>query len=343
MENLKEKLQELKAVLLASPKEKFVGIATTADINNPPIIFGSVRETNTTIAVTIILRDTSFVEEITNTFDGIVDYFFVDSEVKNEVANLESIIAPKIKKSKYLIYKPNDFTVESLDMLVAILFSTLLGKKVFIIGAGNIGSKVSLKLCERGADVFLFDKDLEKTKKIVEGLNLVKRSLSQITAIESLGDGAKNADFIIGCTPGIPIIDTGLVEVMEVGGKIIDAGNRTVVPESLAVARRRDIEVLSLSSLGGYVGMIENFLFQRNILEKTRVKNFDGFSLITPGTLGIKGDILVDDVEQPHRVFGVCDGLGGLLPKEEGVATLKDLVANNREISIISTIEKLYK
>ena len=182
MQDFKSKLEELKNILSASAKEKMVGVATTADINNPPIIFGSTRETETTIAVTIILRDTSFVDEIINTFDGVADYFMIDPEVKNEAGNLESVILPKIKKSKYFIYKPNDFTVDSLDTLVALLFGTLLGKKVLIIGAGNIGSKIALKLCERGANVFLFDKDLEKTKTIIEGLKLVKRSKCLILA-----------------------------------------------------------------------------------------------------------------------------------------------------------------
>lgn len=140
MEKVKAKIEELKNILLALPKEKFVGIATTADVNNPPIIFGSIRETNSTIAVTIILRDISFVDEIVNTFDGVVEYFMIDSEVKNEAGNLGTLILPKIKKSKYLIYKPNDFTIESLDMLVAILFSTLIGKK-FLLSALEISAQ----------------------------------------------------------------------------------------------------------------------------------------------------------------------------------------------------------
>lgn len=339
MENVKVKLEELKNILLASAKEKIVGIATTADINNPAIIFGSVRETNTTIAVTIILRDTSFVDQIVNAFDGVVDYFMIDPEVKNEAGNLESVILPKIKKSKFLVYKPNDFTVESLDMLVALLLGTLADKKVLIIGAGNIGSKIALKLCERGAQVYLFDKDLDKIKKIAEGLNLIKRSKTSVNFAENVLDGAKDADLVIGSTPGIAIISPEIVEAINANGKIIDAGNRTVMPEALVAARSRGIEVLSLSSLGGYTGMIENFIFQRKILEKARMKNFDGFSLITPGTLGAKGDILVDDVDNPSRVYGVCDGLGTLLPKDEGVALIRDFVAKTPEIS---NIEKLY-
>lgn len=332
-------LDDLKKNLLSSKKEKILGIATTADQNNPPFILGSMRETKTTIAGTLILRDASFIDEIVNNFDGVVDYFFVDCELKNELHNLESIISEKVKKSKIFVYKPNDFTVDSLDMFVATLFSSLQNRKALIIGAGNIGSKIALKLCERGANVFLFDKDPEKTRKIIVGLNLIKRSKSSVKLAEDILIGAKDADLVVGCTPGIPVINAGVVEVMNTDGKIIDAGNRTVLPEALTSVRTRGIEVLSLSSLGGYTGMIENFLFQRKIFEKTRMKNFGDFSLVTSGTLGRRGDILVDDIENPSRIYGVCDGLGTLLPKDEGLSMIKNFVAKTPEIS---NIEKLY-
>ena len=343
MENIREKLESLRSVLLASEKEKLVLISTTADVTNPSIIFGSTRETKATISVVIIIRDKSYIDEILNIFDGVADHFLIDCENKNEAGSLVKDFFSKIKKSKAFIVKPNDFTVDSLDTFVALLFGNLENKKVFVIGAGNIGSKITLRLCERGADVFIFDKDLQKTQKIVEGLNLVKRSLSSVSSVSSLEVGAKGADLIIGCTPGIPIIGASIVQLMKADGKIIDAGNRTVMPEALSIARERGIEVLPLSSLGGHVGMIENWLFQRKNLEKPRIQTFGENSVITPGTMGARGDMLVDDIEAPKRVFGVCDGVGGLLPKEEGLALLREFVANNSGTGIISDIERLYQ
>lgn len=338
MDDTKTKLIELRDKLSTSSKERLVCIATTADLNNPPITFGSTKETNTTIAVTIILRDRSYIEDIVKVFDGFTDYFFIDPEVKNEAGNIETALLPKIEKSKWFLFKPNDFTVDSLDMLVALLFGSLVGRKVLIVGAGNIGSKISLRICERGADVILFDKDHGKAEKIASTLNLMAKSLNNISHVESLVVGARDADLVIGCTPGIPVIDREIVEAMKVKGKLIDAGNRTILPEAIAAARVRGIEVLSLSSLGGYVGMIENFLFQRKILEKPRSKDFGDFSLITPGTLGVRGDILLDDISNPVRVYGVCDGVGGLLPREEGYEHFRNSVAKTPEISKIKEL-----
>lgn len=332
-------IEEIKRQLFSSAKEKIVCLATTADVTNPAIILGTPRETETTIAVTVIFRDVTTMEKIINALDGFTDYFFLDSEVKNEIQNLESKAREKIKKSKILVYKPNDFTVESLDMLMALLFETLSNKKILILGSGNIGSKVALKFCERGAQIFLFGRNIEKTKTIVAGLNSIKRSKSLISQIWDFTDIQQSIDVVLGCTPGVPIVTKEIVEKMNPYGKIIDVGNRTIEPTALSLARERGIEVLSLSSIGGYRGMIENWLYQRDILGKTRSKHYNTFSLITPGVLGEKGDILVDDAEHPQKVYGICDGQGGLMERAEGKVTLE---STETEEKVFSKIKEFY-
>ncbi len=339
MENLSTQLEDTKKKLLSSSKEKLVGIATTAFIHNPPFIFGSFRETATTVCATIIIRDVSFLDEIIATFDGVANYFLIDCEVKNEAGTLELLAREKIHKSKVLVYKPNDFTVESLDMFAALLFPTFHDKKVLILGAGNIGSKIALKLCERGAHVVLYGKEYEKIKTITEGLNLIKRSKSDIEAGSVLS--ASGCDLILGCTPGIPIITKQIIQEMNAEGKCIDVGNGTVEEGAVAAAHVRGIEMLSLSSIGGYTGMIENWLFQRSFLEKKRVRSIEGIPLIVPGVLGAKGDILVDDVENPARIYGVCDGKGGLLPKEEGLTIIETYTKDTD--ATIQKVCSLYK
>jgi hypothetical protein len=243
-------LESIRSTLLQSSKEKIIGIAATADRTNLPFILGSIRETTTTIAATIILRDTSFLNEIIALFDGGVDYFMIDCEVKNEAGNLELLVRPLVKKSNILIYKPNDFTVESLDMFVALLFPSLQAKKVLILGAGNIGSKIALKLCERGASIYLYGKEYGKTKIIADGLNLIKRSNSIIEAVSE--SSAKECDLVLGCAPGIPVVTKKMIEDMHANGKVIDVGNRTIEVDAVVRAKERGIEVSSLSSLGGY-------------------------------------------------------------------------------------------
>ena len=58
-----------------------------------------------------------------------------------------------------------------------------------LIGAGNIGIKLALKLLERGADVILCRRNVEVLEKVVEALNLIK---SPNTIAKVIGENDKN-------------------------------------------------------------------------------------------------------------------------------------------------------
>lgn len=340
--NFIKPLKDLRGKLLVSKKERFLCVSTTANINNPPVFIGSVRETATTIAGNIILRNASILDAVAEIFDGKVDYFLVDCEKKNELNNLEVLLSKKIKKSKVFVYKPNDFTIESLDILLAIAYPSFRGKKAAVLGAGNIGSKIALKLCERGAGVFLFDRDGKKAGVIANGLNVIKRSNSIVRVAKNPEEAARGADLILGCTPGVPVISQKMVNLMSRKGKIIDVGNGTIEAGVLDLAQKRGIEALSLSSFGGYVGMIENWLFQRRFFEKKRKLPLGKYNLIVPGVLGGRGDIIVDDVESPKRFIGICDGKGDIIPREKTLLIFEDFLSKIKDRKLAFRIKKLY-
>ena len=131
MEEIKLKIQKLKKLLSESNKEKILCISTTANVNNTQVFIGGIRETSSTIAGNIILRNTDIIQYIIDEYDGFVEYFMIDCEIKNEIKDLESYIMPLIKKSKIVIYKPNDFAVELLDILISTIYTSIRNKNIF--------------------------------------------------------------------------------------------------------------------------------------------------------------------------------------------------------------------
>jgi hypothetical protein len=334
--------EEIRGKILSSPKEKLLCVSTTANVNNPPVFIGSIRETATTIAGNVIIRNTAVLDDLISCFDGVVKYFLVDCEIKNEVNNLESLVLKKVKKSQVFIYKPNDFTVESLDILVAGIAGSLRGMKIFILGAGNIGSKTALKLCERGANVFLFDKDFKKAKKIIEGLNLIKRSDTVIKLVKNKEKEIEGSDIVLGCTPGVPVINKKMIGQLNKNAKVIDVGNGTVDSEAVKFALERNLEILVLSSFAGYVGLIENWLIQRKFFEKARKRLVGDNSLIIAGVFGKKGDIIVDDVENPRKIIGICNGSGDIIPREKSREIFDAFLFQVRDKKLAFQVKQLY-
>ena len=132
--------------------------------------------------------------------DGKVDYIFVDAEkklplLKNpdysplksfkikvdnltiskyEFGNISAICNNFVQISKLHLFKGNDLTVETTWFFLVNYFKELSGKKFLIIGAGNIGSKLALKLVESGAKIVLVPKKNSKST-IASSINKIKQ------------------------------------------------------------------------------------------------------------------------------------------------------------------------
>ncbi|MFN8255586.1 MAG: NAD(P)-dependent oxidoreductase [Bacteroidales bacterium] len=337
---IKEELHKIKEKLLASDKKKLLSISTTANVNNPDFVVGSLRETETTLAGNIILRSANYIEEIISFFDGLVDYFLLDPEVKNELHDLEQHAKKWIKKSKYLVYKPNDFTVAALDMLIAVKSGSLAGKKIAILGSGNIGAKTALVLCERGAHVYLYDKDAEKSEKVAIGFNLVAKSIQKIIPVSTMEE-IKEIDIVIGCTPGIKAITKEIV--IKTKNYLVDAGNGCFTGEAIACAKETNKPIYVLSSFPGYYGMIENWIKTMAMNERKKIKKVSSLvSLISPGILGTRGDILVDNPENPTKIIGICDGTGDVLYGTEAVDEMEKILSDIDDPALKKKLRSLY-
>ncbi len=338
MSSLEINFNKIKKTLKSSKKKRLLCVSTTANKNNPEIIFGPPRETQNTIAGNIILRNSLYINKIINFFDGFVDYFFIDSEIKNELKNLEKLSLSKIKKSKFLIYKPNDFTVESLDMFIACKKGSVINKNVLIIGGGNIGSKIALKLCERGALVKIYSKNYQKTKKITEGLNSFKKGFQKITATNKK-EAVKNIDILLGCTPGIPVINEGIINNVKKDVLIIDVGGHTIEKKAIKLINKENLTLYNLSSMGGYIGLIENWLDNIKRIKNLKTKKIEkNLSLVSLGITGKKGDIIVDNVDNIKKIFGICDGLGDVFPTKEAKKYINSI---NNEVNNKKLLKKI--
>ena len=149
---LKDNLNTLKK---GSAKTVFT-IATTSKKEAEPYLT-PIRRSDLFSVCGCVIFEQSILKEIVEIIDGQVDYIFVDSEKKIpvtihpklnvvETGNLSKVCFQEIKKSRILEYKPNDITVNATWSFLSQKLNFLSGKKVSILGSGNIGSKLALKL-----------------------------------------------------------------------------------------------------------------------------------------------------------------------------------------------------
>lgn len=301
-------------------KSKKIGfvISTTSKFSNEKTIFLPIRKTNYGIFGAVSIYDLTIGKEIAKFLDGKIDVILVDGENKlKQLSNLVQEISKITSKTPVMSFKNNDLTTNSADALISFLLKNNITKKISIIGLGNIGTKLSLKLVERGFEVYVASKNLQRTKKIALALNLIKPRYCKSKIYPThLDNVTQNSDLLVGFSSGPSYISTEIIEKMKNDSILIDGGVGTIDKEGIKKAKSKNIQIYRLDIRSGFISevtlLFENQNFIHNISGK---KTLDGITIVAGGYYGNHGDIIVDDIKKPTTIIGIADGFGGLIKK----------------------------
>lgn len=315
-------LAQARAELVACDTDRrLLCLATTANVNNPPLYVGGLRITATAAAANVIISAPEFVASVIEAFDDIVDGILVDCEAKAGLQDLPQRVMAIAPRSPVVHFKPNDITVDAFDMLIALFRPDWTGRKVAVIGPGNIGAKAALRMAERGAAVALFGTDFEKLQRIVAGLTEIVYGAGRLDPALTSRDAVLGADLLLGCTPGVPAITQDMINDVSDEATIVDVGNGTLEPAAIARANERGLPLLCLTPAAGFCGFVEHWDRAQVLVSGLGRRQLGSdLTILSPGLIGARGDILVDDIEMPTRIIGICDGRGDILQGEEAQA-----------------------
>ena len=319
---------KLNKIKKKTKKKIIFSIGNTTKIDTEDYYLIPHRIFKNTIVFGIVVFKDKFAKLSTRLLDGKVDYIMVDAEKKilpksQEIpGNIERRVRENIKNSKLLIYKGNDLTVDSIDLFLTYYFNDdirgLGGKKITIIGAGNIGSKLALILIERGSKVVICRRDFKKSKLIAQTLNFIKpkNTVERVIPEDNIENASKNTDILIGATSGKPTINKKMINLLKNTAIIIDAGKGTLQNNAIELAQRRNIKIFRTDVTASLSGLIDKSLEMEKIMDKNfNIKKEKDYTLVSQGLLGSKNDLIVDDVNNPKVIYGICNGKGDFLRK----------------------------
>jgi len=190
------------------------------------------------------------------------------------------------------------------------------GKKIAVLGAGNIGTKISLLMVERGAKVFLTRKNFKKLNGTVETLNSIKPiyTREKVNPVKDNFKAIRSADIIIGATNGKPVISKRMLLQLSRKTIIIDVGKGTLHKDALSYAVKCGINIYRVDVSAALNGFINKSLMIENMnLEKLGRRKIFGETIVSGGLLGNFEEIIVDDIRKPKFVYGLSDGNGDFL------------------------------
>ena len=185
VKQLDQLIKDVLALKANKPLKLIFSLGNTKTFSNESVYFTPIRSTDEFILLGAIVYSEIEGETILNRIDGIFDFIYIDCEKKSKSSpfkkglfNLERVGIESIKKSKLRHYKGNDITIDSLDKLIFNLLENkkkhVGGSNILIVGYGNIGFKISLRLVERGANVYVLTNNINRSSKLIESINIIK-------------------------------------------------------------------------------------------------------------------------------------------------------------------------
>ena len=311
---------------LGIEKSVFV-LGNTRVKDNKTFYWTPVRRSKNFISIGIVIFSEDEARVILEEIDGYVDYIFVDCEKKSKnsnavgLFNLERLSYEIISKSVLKFYKGNDLTTDALDktILNVLKYSTKLvgGCNILIVGMGNLGFKISLKLVERGANVYVLNRNEKKAIKLIDTINLIKpaETLASAKFINNKNNFEIDFNFDIIVLTHLDTIPENDHIYLNTNKEcvFIDVGKGCLTKNQINQLVKNGNICLRLDvgdSLLEYIyteivfdGIKVNFIPTKKILNNRRI--------ISTGLIGDENDIVVDDAENPSFFYGICDGFGG--------------------------------
>ncbi len=209
--------------------------------------------------------------------------------------------------------KPNDTTVAALDALILHERGPdLAGLRCGVLGLGNLGFKTALLLAERNASVVARGRDDAKVSHLVEALNLV---LPRHSAAPVRVWSDEVVDVLVGAASGRGCVDESYLALLAPNALVIDLGIDNLAPSFVAEALAAGHRLARVDTRAGNLPLRSPAPgFFDEVYGAAEVA---GIRVVAGGVVGERGDVIVDRVVGPRSAYGLANGTGGVLRRED--------------------------
>tara|TARA_B100000989_G_scaffold138519_1_gene103030 strand:+ start:168 stop:1340 length:1173 start_codon:yes stop_codon:yes gene_type:complete len=237
-----------------------------------------------------------------------------------EFGNISSAVRKTFPSHKIINYKPNDLTVESIWFFLSHKFKNFANLKIAIVGSGNIGFKLALKLVESGSYVNLNRRDKVLGLQLASTINSIKpkNTLANAEYYEDPVRACALCDVVIGTgkTDSL-IINESMVSVIVKGGILIDCGKGNITESAIDYAYKLGLNIYRSDVTSGIISFVDQAIMIKKIINNKTGRKLlgDKIFIISGGIYGKLGDIIVDNFDAPKIIYGMADGRGQLIEK----------------------------
>lgn len=237
-----------------------------------------------------------------------------------EFGNISSAVRKTFSSRKIINYKPNDLTVDSVWFFLSNKLENFANLRVAILGVGNIGFKLALKLVESGAYVNLHRRNKTLGLQLANTINSIKprNTLANVEYYEDPIRACTLCDVIIGTANSDSlVINDSMIGVMVKKGIIIDCGKGNITQKAINYASELGLDVYRSDVASGIISFVDQAMsIKKMVNDKSGRRLIENKTyIISGGVYGKFEDIVVDNYNKPKIIYGMADGRGKIMEK----------------------------
>jgi 4-hydroxy-2-oxovalerate aldolase len=303
-------LWELRARAVKAGKFSVLNIVTGEKPHAEFAVSGNIHSTQSHVIGSVELTGDEQLASVLRIVEGRADVALLDIDRKPGAPGTPAATARMIlKKTALLTYLDSRVWIEAVeDQIVRLLNEDLEHAEIVIAGEHTRSESLALRLAERGARLSVITNRHPSGDAAPSG---------QIPFVGAESDAARAALSRASVVVVWPADQAWFGEELagHVAPKscILDAGIGAILPDGIAAAQARGCHLLRVNiwpALTGCLSGAHESLLETN--EAFGWGTLDGIQVVAGGAMGKSGDVIVDSIQRPTRIIGVCDGRGGV-------------------------------
>lgn len=252
---------------------------------------------------------------IAEKFNKEVNKFIVDLEKKGFVGigksdnlltgNLEGRLEEIVDRKKILGIRFDSLTAEHVVNNLIKENPFLYKRSISVIGLGNIGFKIAMSLLECGNNVEIYSRNYKKTFEKCNCMDILKPSSTLARPIlhREIESSLINKNIIILATNSSDIINKTNCKLINKKARIISVGHEEISREAANYFNKNTKVNFSRVDIGkSLIQYITRLIDSDEIIPKRKRHNKNFF--VSGGFIGLPGDYVSDDAENPQLIFG---------------------------------------
>lgn len=308
-------LDEMESLVRITNKRSVLILLQHTKEEDRDVCVPAVRESISNIIGFVSLGDEDNLRYLIEHSAGIVDTIMIDIDLKRKNTGRIRAQATELAKdygisvafySDYATWVSSAIAfmleVEQKESMKAIFESKLL-----LVGKNALATRMVLELIGKGIDVSVFEREYPTSTFPIFGgkMELESSCLHRVTQTSG-----ERYDILVGCEIQSRCSVLDELTTMEFG-QIYDIGISNFSQDFLRQQRQRGAKVYRSDDRAGISGMVVNLMetseLVSNRLGKTSVADTP---VVSGGYIGELGDVVVDNYNDAHVVFGVANGDG---------------------------------